>query len=147
MKLFYKKDFIRVSGDLEKLQEEHDKLTRKFNDEEFQYLDEYTKYRSKYEKQKDKYNDLLTMKRLIEKENEELKTKIKSINGQKGNLTKRNNELTKRVEELEKQLEDSMSNKYLVRKLPSGKTPKGQVMKVKGSAKESAAIKLVKEKC
>lgn len=147
MKIFYKKDFQRVLEENNKLQEENNKLIKKVNNEEFKYLDEYSKFKNKYEKQKDKYNDLLTMKQLTEKENTELKAQIKSVNGQKGNLTKRNNELTKRIEELEKQLEESMSDKYLVRKISSGRKPKGQSMKVKGSAKESAAIKLVKEKC
>lgn len=140
MKIFYKKDFQRVLGENKKLQEENDELWKKVRNKEFKYLDKYNTY-------KNKCDDLETLKQLTDKENEDLKVQIKKVNGQKGILTRRNNELTKRVEELEKKLEESMSDKYLVRKISSGRKPKGQSMKIKGSAKESAAIKLVKEKC
>lgn len=140
MKIFYKKDFQRVLEEKNKLQEENDALWKKVRNKEFKYLDKYNIYKNKYE-------DLETLKQLADKENEDLKAQIKKVNGQKGILTRKINELTKRVEELEKKLEESMSDKYLVRKISSGRKPKGQSMKVKGSSKESAAIKLVKEKC
>ena len=39
-----------------------------------------------------------------------------------------------------------MTNKFRVKKLPSGRKPKGQKMGVRSNSKESNTIKLVKEK-
>ena len=50
------------------------------------------------------------------------------------------------VEETKKQLEESMTDKFRVKKLPSGRKPKGQTAKIKSNSKESNAIKLVKER-
>ncbi len=54
-------------------------------------------------------------------------------------------ELKDKIKELEKQLEDSMSNKYIVRKVRATKS-KSQTMNIKRSTRQSNAIKMVKEK-
>ncbi len=51
----------------------------------------------------------------------------------------------KKIEKLEEQLKESMTDKYIVRKVPSGRKPKGQTMKVKGSNVNSKIIKKIKE--
>lgn len=83
----------------------------------------------------------------LDKLNNDLKQQIKTINGSKGGLVKQVNKLTRELEEVKKQLAESMTDKYLVRKIKSGKAPKTSEMKIKGSVIQSKAIKLVKEKC
>ena len=70
---------------------------------------------------------------------------IKELNSAKGGFTKRINQLTKELEETKKKLAESMTNKYLVKKIPMGRLPKGQVMKMKSHAKQDKIIKKVYE--
>ena len=67
------------------------------------------------------------------------------INGAKGGLTAENNKLKKSVEELTKKLEESMSDKYRVRKIPSGRRPKAAPMRIKSNAVQSKIVKKVYE--
>ena len=68
---------------------------------------------------------------------------IKELNSAKGGFTKRINQLTRELEETKKKLAESMTNKYLVKKIPMGRLPKGQVMKMKSHAKQDKIIKKV----
>lgn len=68
---------------------------------------------------------------------------IKELNSAKGGFTKRINQLTRELEETKKKLEESMTDKYLVKKIPMGRLPKGQVMKMKSHAKQDKIIKKV----
>lgn len=70
---------------------------------------------------------------------------IKELNSAKGGFTKRINQLTRELEETKKKLAESMTNKYLVKKIPMGRLPKGQVMKMKSHAKQDKIIKKVYE--
>ena len=70
---------------------------------------------------------------------------IKELNSAKGGFTKRINQLTRELEETKKKLAESMTDKYLVKKIPMGKLPKGQVMKMKSHAKQDKIIKKVYE--
>jgi uncharacterized coiled-coil DUF342 family protein len=51
----------------------------------------------------------------------------------------------KKIEKLEEKLKELQSDRYLVRKVPTGRKPKGQTMKVKGSNVNSKIIKKIKE--
>lgn len=61
-----------------------------------------------------------------------------------GGLTRYKNALERKNKELSKQLEEALSNRYIVRKLPSGRPPKSQTMKYRSSSKQSKIIKYVK---
>ena len=88
-----------------------------------------------YKKYINKLTDLLDEKNAI----------IRKINGAKGGLTAENNKLKKSVEELTKKLEESMSDKYRVRKIPSGRRPKAAPMRIKINAVQSKIVKKVYE--
>lgn len=70
---------------------------------------------------------------------------IKELNSAKGGFTKRINQLTRELEETKKKLEESLSDAYLRVKVPMGKLPKGQVMKMKSHAKQDKIIKKIYE--
>ena len=70
---------------------------------------------------------------------------IKELNSAKGGFTKKINKLNKELEETKKKLEESLSDAYLRVKVPMGKLPKGQVMKMKSHAKQDKIIKKVYE--
>ena len=56
------------------------------------------------------------------------------------------NKLKKDLEETQKKLEESMTDKYLVKRVPMGKLPKSQVMKMKSHAKQDKIIQKIYEK-
>lgn len=68
---------------------------------------------------------------------------IKELNSAKGGFTKQINKLNKELEETKKKLEESLSDAYLRVKVPMGKLPKGQVMKMKSHAKQDKIIKKI----
>lgn len=75
---------------------------------------------------------------------------IKQLRGAKGGYVKEINKLKaeleetkKKLEETEKKLEESLSDAYLRVKVPMGKLPKGQVMKMKSHAKQDKIIKKI----
>lgn len=83
---------------------------------------------------------------LLKANNTALNNEIKSLKGAKGGYTKQINKLKAALEETQKKLEESMTDKYLVKKIPMGKLPKGQVMQMKSHAKQDKIIKKVYEK-
>lgn len=131
---------------IKELAEEYSKELKKISDYNYELLEDKEKYYNLYKVGKKVNEEHQTMNGLLRKENDELKAEIKKINGQKGILTRKVNALTKELEETKKQLEESMSDKFMVKKLPSGRKPKGQKAKIKSNSKESNAIKLVKER-
>ena len=70
---------------------------------------------------------------------------IKELNSAKGGFTKRINQLTRELEETKKKLAESMTDKYLRKRVPMGRLPKGQVMKMKSHAKQDKIIQKVYE--
>ena len=66
----------------------------------------------------------------LEDENRQLKEENKKLLGAKGGYTKEINKLKNQIEELDFKLKESMTDKYLVKKLPSGRKPKSQTMKL-----------------
>lgn len=131
---------------IKELAEEYSKELKKISDYNYELLEDKEKYYNLYKVGKKVNEEHQIMNGLLRKENNELKAQIKKINGQKGILTRKVNKLTKELEETKKQLEESMSDKFRVKKLPSGRKPKGQTAKIKSNSKESNAIKLVKER-
>lgn len=131
---------------IKELAEEYSKELKKMADYNYELLEDKGKYYNLYKMEREVNEEHQTMNGLLRKENDELKAQIKKINGQKGILTRKVNSLTKELEETKKQLEESMSDKFMVKKLPSGRKPKGQTAKIKSNSKESNAIKLVKER-
>lgn len=75
---------------------------------------------------------------------EDLNVEIKILKFAKGGYKSTITKLKNEVDELTKKLEESMSDKYLVKKIPSGRLPKGEPMKIRGSAKTSAIAKSLK---
>lgn len=75
-----------------------------------------------------------------------LKVENKSLKAAKGGYVVQMNKLKKDLEETQKKLEESMTNKYLVKKVPMGKLPKSQVMKMKSHAKQDKIIQKIYEK-
>ena len=45
------------------------------------------------------------------------------------------------VEELTKKLEESMTDKYILKKVPAGKRPKGEPIRIKSHAVQSKIVK------
>lgn len=72
---------------------------------------------------------------------QQLITQGRKHNSSKGAYIKSINQLKKNIQELEVKLAESMSDKYLVKKIPSGRTPKSQTMRTKSSAKQSNIVK------
>lgn len=62
---------------------------------------------------------------------EKYKSEIHLLNASKGGYSTRIKNLTKELEETKKKLEESMTDKYLIKKIPSGKVPKGQAIRSK----------------
>ena len=54
-------------------------------------------------------------------------------------------EMKQEIKELKNKLAESMTDKYLVKKIPSGRTPKPEKMRIKSNAKQSKIIKDIKE--
>lgn len=68
---------------------------------------------------------------------EELKEENQKLLCAKGGYTKEINKLKKQVEELDFKLKESMTDKYRVKKIPSGRRPKSQPMKLKDCSRIS----------
>lgn len=82
------------------------------------------------------YND----SREIQKLNvlvKQLKKEKHKLQGAKGGYVKEINKLKKQVEELDFKLKESMTDKYLVKKIKPGRTPKGPQMKLKDCSRIS----------
>lgn len=141
-KIFYKKEYLEVLEEKIRIQEEFRRYKedtansmRVLEDRSFRLLEE---------------NSLLkNMKLNIEAVKEDLK----KANASKGGYVKENNKLKKEKEQLEKeiadlkaQITDLKSDRYLVRKIPSGRPHKGLKTKINDSSKESKIIKKVREK-
>lgn len=70
---------------------------------------------------------------------------VSKAHEERDKVLKQNNKLKEQVKELEAQLKNLQSDRYLVRKVPSGRKPKGQTVRVKDSNVNSKIIKNIKE--
>lgn len=77
----------------------------------------------------------------LSKKIDKLKENNKKIGGAKGGLLKENNYLKESVKDLTFKLEESMTDKYVLKKLPSGKRPKGDSMRLKSQTFQSKIVK------
>lgn len=80
----------------------------------------------------------------LQQENAALVDEIKLLKFSKGGYKSTITKLKNEVDELNKKLAESMTDKYLLKKIPSGRLPKGEPMKIRGSAKTSAIAKNLK---
>lgn len=129
MKLFYKKDFQRVLKEKNKLEEEIKKQNEIYNISEnrnFKLLEENSMLKDKKLKNECKFQEEINKLKL---NLSTLKDELKVINGCKGGLIKENNKLKKSNEELknrililETEINELKSDRYLIKKIPSGKT-------------------------
>ena len=94
-------------------------------------------YEKQYEVLIDKATKIMEEKVDAELEIGKLIEKNKKLASAKGGFTKQVNKLTAKVEDLEKKLAESMTDKYRVKKIGSGRPPKGQKIKIKDCTKIS----------
>ena len=116
--------------------------------------DEYQELKEHFEKLIEtnvKLNKNIFNKQLeLKEKDKEIKSLKRKKNSSKGGFMTKINELnqiifekTNKITELEDKLKDAMSDKYLVRKIPSGRPPHQNKMKVKSCAKTSSISKLM----
>lgn len=101
-------------------------LRRKINNKEFRYLEDYDKEinrRLEAEEEIKKNEELISY---LKKDNKEL-TKVNK------KLMSENNNQKKEIEELNTMINDLRSDRYLIKKIPSGRTPNLNKAKVKTS--------------
>ena len=137
MKIFYKKDYFMALEELRKLRNELEYEKEK-KEEYIQLI---------YDEQKAKGICLKTIEDMHFKM-EDYKKQIKSLKNAKGGYASKSSKLKKEKEELERQiaelnekLAESMTDKYLVRKIKSGKTANTLKTKVRSSSVQSNIVK------
>lgn len=150
MKIFYKKDYeymkeqnTKLNGKIRELESE---LKRAYN-----AIEDLTQVEMDYTKQIEKLTfDFERSAELVDELRDKLfKTEklLKEVRGAKGGLTKRLNELNtelqvkdKEIEELKQKLAESMTDKYAVKKIKSGRRPntlkRSSARPVKGSVQK-----------
>lgn len=94
---------------------------------------------------KEKYNKIRSKYDFMVTELKKLQKKYRAQNGKIGGLSNSKNKITKENQELKNKLKEAMSNKYVVKKIPPGRPPKPQIMKYRGTGKQSRIIKQVKD--
>lgn len=140
MNIFQKlKNYNSVEEELDKTKKLLNDVQVKLTESDYKYRQLKTKYENYIKYSQDILNEFEISKQL-------LKDKIRSLHGAKGGLITENNKLKAKVSELTEQLKDAMSDKYLVKRIPMGRMPKGQVMKMKSHAKQDKIIQKVYER-
>ena len=130
-----------LNGDVDLLTSNNEKL-RKQNTEIKNENKELTEIIEEYQKEITELN-----KKLEAKELQRRKLACK-IGGLSTGANKTQNELKEakdKIKDLENKLAESMTDKYLVKKIPSGRTPKPERMRIKSHAKQSKIIKEIIE--
>lgn len=118
------------------------RLNKEINDLKDELENKKIAFDTLYEALGDKENKLEDKIEEVEK----LKAENKSLKAAKGGYVVQMNKLKKDLEETQKKLEESMTDKYLVKRVPMGKLPKSQVMKMKSHAKQDKIIQKIYEK-
>ena len=130
-----------LNSDVDLLTSNNEKL-RKQNTEIKNENKELTEIIEEYQKEIIELN-----KKLEAKELQRRKLACK-IGGLSTGANKTQNELKEakdKIKDLENKLAESMTDKYLVKKIPSGRTPKPERMRIKSHAKQSKIIKEIIE--
>ncbi|MBQ9607825.1 MAG: hypothetical protein IJV15_00100 [Lachnospiraceae bacterium] len=119
-------------------------LMKKVTERQDNYIEQIKINNKELQKQQDEISELSSS---IENVLEQLKIKEserRKSAGKAGGLTaklnsekKENEKLKEEVEELKDKLAESMTDKYLVKKIPSGRRPRTQVMKLKSCTVQS----------
>lgn len=98
----------------------------------------------------DNVTGLYKLSKICVEEREEAIKKLKKdkmeLTSSKGGYIAKISSLTNELEETKKQLEESMTDKYLVRKIPSGRTPKKQTVRSNTKNISSQSRKRLEEK-
>ena len=110
---------------------------RKLKDEQFGWAKMNDNLEIRLKQQETKLGEFKTKIASCKNKNMQLKDENRQLKEENQQLLAAKSELEKKVEELEIKLKESMTDKYLVRKVPSGRPPKGQPMKVKDWTKIS----------
>lgn len=133
MKLLSNKTYQGMVDAYNELLKEYEKL----KDEQFGWFKMNDNLEKRLERQETKIGELNTKiascknkNMQLEDENRQLKEENKKLLGAKGGYIKEINKLKKQIEELDFKLKESMTDKYLIKKLPSGRKPKNQTMKL-----------------
>lgn len=148
MKILSKKQYGVLVDKIKELEEEKEKIKKKYDNKDFEYLGKYSTEKDKCIQLEKTNEEHLKLNGELRKENDDLKETIKELRGAKGGLTKQVNKLTKELEEANALIEEQkkeLSKRYIIKKVRATK-PKKQTMNLKSSSKQSNAIKLVKEK-
>lgn len=130
-----------LNSDVDLLTSNNEKL-RKQNTEIKNENKELTEIIEEYQKEITELN-----KKLEAKELQRRKLACK-IGGLSTGANKTQNELKEakdKIKDLENKLAESMTDKYLVKKIPSGRTPKPERMRIKSHSKQSKIIKEIIE--
>ena len=125
MKIFYKKDYLKVKKELDEVLDtisiQYEKIVNLTNENKLY---------------KESHNKLKQLTHELDEEIQKLKVEIKSLNCSKGGLTKQinklknnTNDLQNEKKDLENKLAESMTDKYVLKKIPSGRTPNTQKIK------------------
>lgn len=140
MKILSNKTYQGMVDNYNRLLEENKKLKY----EQFGWAKMNDNLEKRLEQQETKIGELKTKiassknkNMQLEDEIMQLKEENKKLLGAKGGYTKEINKLKQQVEELDFKLKESMTDKYLVKKIPSGRRPKSQTMKIKDCSKIS----------
>ena len=120
-------DWLKIKNELEeKYQKINDNLENRLKQQETKLGELKTKIASSKNKNMQ-----------LEDENRQLKELNETLTNECWGLEMTITQLKKQVEELDFKLKESMTDKYLVRKIPSGRKPKSQPMKIKDWSKIS----------
>ena len=149
MKLFYKKDYIKSQQMIAQLLQEKERLINQntliqkaYKSE--QSLNEELEIENESNAitidnmQKD-YLKLDSKKNLLTEMNRKLAASNGGLTKQVNKLTKENESLSQTIKELEKKLEESLSDKYLVKKIKAQKTPNTQKTRVVKTVKPNVS--------
>lgn len=134
MKILSNKKYRELVGEIKSLEMDLNEVRRKngrLRDEKNSLLEERE---TKIGEFKTKIASCKNKNMQLEEENRQLKEENKKLLGAKGGYVKEINKLKKIIEELEEKLKESMTDKYLVKKLPAGRRPKGPAMKITSHA-------------
>ena len=123
MKLFYKKDYLKAEKRVKELE-------RKI-----------LSANADIEEQEQRYNICMQTIESMHYKMEEMKKEIRKLRGGKGGFTREINKLKKENEELKKKLEESMTDKYLVKRIRPGKIPNTLKTRVRNTSGQSNIVK------
>lgn len=135
MKVFYKKDFQRVLKKNEEIEREYEnyKLSKQIECDDlsnkcFELMTENSKFKNVNAEIINENTKIKNIKLELEKENKSLKCSKGGFTKKINELSSENLELKDKVKKLEDEIKDLKSNRYILKKIPSGKTP---VQKIK----------------